>query len=288
MLANNVDDREGRKEAAEYFRNDANQQELELRQKDGLLPLGPVTPDKKLKQFEISLPKGNKSVVAYGWVELGPQECKQLGLDNAAQFESGDQNEIWKEAKKNRGKAAQLQAGASGMPVLQGALFYSRQCLNRNMPEEVRRAKKTEYFVLARNPEIDLNDPQKRETPRISGEYIESAYVGSTNSKPVCRFRFNRFGAELLGNLTAKNLSTDADGSAQSTVVKRHLAIILDGLVKTAPYISTKISDRGQITGTFTQAEVKALVDIFNAGALPATLKPQPVMVKEVWPEKSE
>ena len=189
MLANNVDDREGQKAAADYINSEANKQDLVQSQKDGLPPPGPMTSDKKPRQFEIFLPKNNKSLLTYSWVELGPQERKQLGLHNDAEFQV-ESNEIWREAKKNRDKATELK-DSTGVPLLQGALFYSRECLNRNLPEMERRAKRVDYFVLARNPEIDLSDPLKRETPRISGKYIERADV-STELTPTCNFRFNR------------------------------------------------------------------------------------------------
>ena len=58
---------------------------------------------------------------------------------------------------------------------------------------------------------------------------------------------------------------------------RRHLAIILDGLVMSAPTINSEIRGQGQISGNFTQKEVDSLVNILRAGRLPATLKPQPV-----------
>ena len=44
-----------------------------------------------------------------------------------------------------------------------------------------------------------------------------------------------------------------------------------------APTINSQITTHGQISGSFTSKEVDSLVNILRAGALPATLKPQPV-----------
>ena len=89
----------------------------------------------------------------------------------------------------------------------------------------------------------------------------------------------------MFGNLTGKNLPFEtADTLAMN--VRRHLAIIFDGLVMSAPFIQTKITDSGQISGNFTPKEVKALADILNSGALPATLRPQPVSEWVVSPKK--
>src|SRR5262249_52109077 len=56
-----------------------------------------------------------------------------------------------------------------------------------------------------------------------------------------------------------------------------HLAIVLDGQIMSAPTINSVIRGDGQIHGRFTQKEVDQLVNILRSGALPATLKPQPV-----------
>ena len=68
-----------------------------------------------------------------------------------------------------------------------------------------------------------------------------------------------------------------AGSTGDDSANKRHLAIILDGLVMSAPTINSKITHSGQITGDFTRKEVDSLVNILRSGALPATLKPQPV-----------
>src|SRR5205814_2617199 len=76
-------------------------------------------------------------------------------------------------------------------------------------------------------------------------------------------------------DLTRKN--DPSGGGEEATQIKRYLAIILDGLVMSAPTINSEISTHGQISGDFSQKEVDSLVNILRAGALPATLKPQPV-----------
>ena len=192
MLANSLDDKKAEEKAKEQIADPANQADLEERQKEGLPPPGPRNADKSPEVFAINLPHGNKSLVTYRWVELGPQERKSLNLDNAAEFEK-ERNGTWGEAKLNRGRATQLHGlGMKKTPLLQGALFYSRECLNRNLPEEERRAKKVEYFVLARNPEIDPNDPQqKRETEPITGSLLTGAQAGQgSNLRPAVHFSF--------------------------------------------------------------------------------------------------
>src|SRR4029079_6031385 len=126
--------------------------------------------------------------------------------------------------------------------LLQGALFYSRECQNRNLPEEERRNKKIEYFVLARNPEIDPDDPQQeRETPKIDGSYLVRANAGHGNDmRPVVEFEFNAEGGRLFGTLTRKNVPEGTGPDDSQT--RRHLAIILDGLIMSAPTINSEIT----------------------------------------------
>ncbi len=58
---------------------------------------------------------------------------------------------------------------------------------------------------------------------------------------------------------------------------KYHLAIVLDNVVQTAPTIQSAITDNGRITGNFTRQEVDDIVEIINAGSLPAALEQTPV-----------
>lgn len=288
ILANAEDDKKAEADAIKYFEDPANKDELEKLQKDGLPPPGPrVANSKTLEKYDLNLPRGNKSLVTYRWVELGPQERRQLNLDNAAATDPA-RSVVWNQMQlaRNKGIATTLKDpySTSGRLMLQGALFYSRECINRNLPDEERRNKKYEYFVLVRNPEIDPADPLKeRETPRIDGSYLISA-VNSPGAdlRPAVHFTFNAAGGDLFGTVTRKNVPSGAGG--EDAQVKRHLAIILDGLVMSAPTINSEIRTQGQISGSFTQKEVDNLVNILRSGALPATLKPQPVSESTMGP----
>jgi SecD/SecF fusion protein len=271
ILANSVDDQIGIEDAKKTIDSPDMVEELEKRAKAGLPPPGP-----KQKEFwTINLPRSVQSKVTYSWVELGPQERKQLNLDNAAKNDA-ERNTQWLEAQRNKNKATKLSDRAN-RELLQGALFYTRDCKDQNLPEEERRQKQYEYFVLTRDPEIDPEDPtNKRRLPKIDGSYLVSA--GTTQGadlRPAVSFVFNNAGGELFGDVTRKNVPSGA-GSEESQI-RRHLAIILDSLVMSAPTINSEIRTHGQISGSFTSKEVDALVNILRAGRLPATLKPQPV-----------
>jgi preprotein translocase subunit SecD len=79
------------------------------------------------------------------------------------------------------------------------------------------------------------------------------------NNQPAVGFTLNREGAAAFGRITSEN-------------VGKHLAIVMDKTVQSAPRIETRISDSGRIHGSFTQQEAQDLSLILRSGALPATL----------------
>ncbi len=81
-----------------------------------------------------------------------------------------------------------------------------------------------------------------------------------TPNQLLVRFRFNRKGAREFSRFTGEN-------------VGRLTAIILDGKVKSAPVIRSKIpSGEGIIEGNFTDVEARDLAIVLRAGALPAPM----------------
>jgi SecD/SecF fusion protein len=152
---------------------------------------------------------------------------------------------------------------------LGGDILYSRRAENIHLSDKERAEKKYEYFVLARDPELDAAGEPKR----IIGKYLTNSVEGvDQKMQPAVDFTFDTTGSNLFYELTSKNVPTGPEENR----VYRHLAILLDDQVVSAPTIRTAIGGRGQITG-FKKREVTELVKILRAGALPATLKPQPV-----------
>lgn len=269
ILANEMDDKVGQTKAAAMFKDIDLNEDLVKRAKEGRPPPAPKDVE------EINLPRGVKSRLTYSWVEMGPQERKALNLDNAAKNDS-DRNYVWFQAQAAKNKTTYLRDRA-GRNMLQGALFFTRDCTDLNLPEEERRKKQYEYFVLTRDPEFDPEDlTNKKRVPKIDGSYLVSAVSGpASDMRPAVHFVFNSTGGHLFGDITRKNVPSGA--GAEENQIRRHLAIILDGLVMSAPTINSEIRTHGQISGSFTAKEVDALVNILRAGRLPATLKPQPV-----------
>lgn len=106
----------------------------------------------------------------------------------------------------------------------------------------------------------------------VTGAYLVRSAPGIDEAgRPNVEFMFNTRGGLLFGGLTA-TFKPDETHSFY-----RHLGIILDGYMFSAPRIQSEIRERGEISGDFTQEEVKDLVDVLNAGMLPTTLKEEPI-----------
>ncbi len=106
----------------------------------------------------------------------------------------------------------------------------------------------------------------------VTGKYLTSASPSRDESgNPSVMFKFSPRGAALFGALTQENLPDTTDG------FHRHLAILLDGKVHSAPRIKSRITDVGTITGGFDIKQVTELVGVLNAGALEVPLKQTPI-----------
>jgi len=94
----------------------------------------------------------------------------------------------------------------------------------------------------------------------LTGDALESAKVqiGDRFGEPHVSLKFNAQGAKDFDRITGDN-------------VKKRLAIVLDGMVHSAPVIQERISGgQAQITGSFTMEEATDLAIVLRAGALPA------------------
>jgi preprotein translocase subunit SecD len=99
-----------------------------------------------------------------------------------------------------------------------------------------------------------------RRVAPITGRDLRTARTSlDQNNLPAVGFTLNQDGAQRFGRLTESNIN-------------RQLAIILDNRVFTAPVIQGRITDEGQITGSFTQQEAGDLALVLRSGALPAPL----------------
>ncbi|NOG86118.1 MAG: protein translocase subunit SecD [Planctomycetes bacterium] len=106
----------------------------------------------------------------------------------------------------------------------------------------------TEDWVLVRNKS------------EITGEHLDRVFPDRKDIKPVVGFEFDQIGKAKFGRLTERNIG-------------KPLAIILDGVLYSAPVIRDRIPGKGIIEGNFTQDEINDLIAVMRAGSLPADLE---------------
>ncbi|MBN2684841.1 MAG: protein translocase subunit SecD [Pontiellaceae bacterium] len=105
----------------------------------------------------------------------------------------------------------------------------------------------------------------------MTGADIKSAQVGvdPMNSAPTVDLTFNDKGKADFAELTRK-YAASSEGAGDG----RSLAIILDDVLSSAPYLKVPITDgRAVISGTFTADDVKRLANILRAGSMPGRVK---------------
>ncbi|MCE9531712.1 MAG: protein translocase subunit SecD [Planctomycetes bacterium] len=212
----------------------------------------------------------------YAWVELHQNARKEMHLLNRyenTQDETELKNrDLWAklaEARKNQTVYRYTPPSRDGstLPVL----LFSRECVNVNLPEKVRKEKKYEYFMLTRfSDRVEVDGNQVTITATAGND--------PTSFKPQIEFSFNSVGARQFSKITSRNIP-DQEGKRV-----RQLAIILNGMLISDPSIQSVISDRGRITGEFEQNYVNEVVKLLRSGALPATLKQKPVSENTIGP----
>ena len=104
------------------------------------------------------------------------------------------------------------------------------------------------WFLLKRSPVItgrDLRDSRASQDPM--------------NNSWATSFVLSQDAAGRFGRFTEANIN-------------KRLAIVLDGQVRSAPTIQSKISDNGQITGASSQQDANDLALVLRAGSLPASV----------------
>jgi preprotein translocase subunit SecD len=121
------------------------------------------------------------------------------------------------------------------------------------------------------NPEFlisYLRAPDAKEDPcfkstLLNGKYLSSAQVNfdPNTYRPLVSLQFNDEGGKLFESITKNN-------------VGKRVAIYLDGEPISIPTVQEAITGgKAQISGNFTEKEVKTLAQRLNAGALPVPIK---------------
>jgi SecD/SecF fusion protein len=113
----------------------------------------------------------------------------------------------------------------------------------------------------------------------VVGDYLETTWAGrDTSGRPAVNFRFDATGENLFARLTGENVPNPSTGR------HKFLGILLNNTLRSAPSIRQKIQGVGIIEGSFTEQEVESLVNVLNAGSLPAALNPTPLSEQVISP----
>lgn len=123
-------------------------------------------------------------------------------------------------------------------------------------------------------PYILLWDRRGLRLTQDEGEWTLTKSHQSTDElgRPAIAFQMDAIGASKLGELTEKNVGSQ-------------MAVLLDDEVYTAPRLNSRISSSGQITGSFTQAELDYIIRVLGAGSLQAKLSPEPISRSVLGPQ---
>jgi len=112
-------------------------------------------------------------------------------------------------------------------------------------------ANQTKQWVVVESPAV-VDGSELRNAAAVEGQAGgDSNYEIDFTLKPT--------GAEKFGTWTGANVGA-------------YMAVVLDNEVKSAPFIKSQITDRGQITGNFTKQSADDLALTLRSGALPAPL----------------
>jgi protein-export membrane protein SecD len=134
-----------------------------------------------------------------------------------------------------------------------------KQALNGNVPEgfELLYLKEKDERGIYRETQPLL----LKKEPELTGKYIVDAYVGYDRTGfPDVNLVLDKEGAKIFEEVTGKNIG-------------KRLAIVLDGVVKSAPMIRERIPEgKAVITGKFTIDEARELAIVLRSGALPAKM----------------
>lgn len=133
--------------------------------------------------------------------------------------------------------------------------------------DEALRGNVPEGDIIAYGSRTDNSTGQRASQPYLlksktlmTGASLETAKVQIADryGEPNVSLKFNSQGAADFERITGEN-------------VRKRLAIVLDGVVHSAPVIQERISGgQAQITGNFTMDEARDLAIVLRAGALPA------------------
>ena len=160
----------------------------------------------------------------------------------------------WKEVAKTPGYESRL----ANWQTTRSSRFMLERRYSKDDPRSGGRDVYVPHFVMPK--------------AEISGDDFEYASWEKNPASAYYKvnFRLTSEGGKKFSALTRKY---KPNGSKNPSARGRALAIVLDGMLISAPTIQREIGSSGEITGSFSREEARQLAEDLNAGALPAPLK---------------
>lgn len=113
---------------------------------------------------------------------------------------------------------------------------------------------------------------------QVKGRYVLGPSELTGTAVKSARAQFDQTGGGWLVDFTLTGDGSKAFDELAARNLQKQVAIVLDGVVKSAPVIQqAEFKGRGQISGTFTEREAKDLALVLRYGSLPVELKPETV-----------
>ena len=156
----------------------------------------------------------------------------------------------------------QVKASSGGMVHL---LLDGRQGQDISRILELAQSRAQLEFRLVKQDSRDPLSPADLEDAGFQGQFVQQAdyTFDEYTQMPLVTFIIVPDRQAEFGELT--------EGS-----IGRRLAVVLDGVILTAPVLQGRISDNGQISGVGTLEEARTLAAQLNGGVLPFALEPVP------------
>ncbi len=154
--------------------------------------------------------------------------------------------------------------------VSEPQVFISKTADSNNLIVELAGVKNINEAIaqIGTTPFLDFREVEQNASTtsfimtNLNGRYVKSAQLNfdPTTGQPEVAIEFNEEGGGIFERLTEANIG-------------KPIAIFLDNVLIEAPVVQEKITGgKAVISGKFTLAEAKQLVERFNAGALPAPI----------------
>ncbi|MBN8673989.1 MAG: protein translocase subunit SecDF [Chitinophagales bacterium] len=194
---------------------------------------------------------------------------EQVGIDSPATAETAKTDE----GKPGLDRLIQFSPAQGGIGLVNAdkdsaevRKILTSPLISKNFPSDARFAFGIPSKADKKMVPLYVLRTYNREKAPMEGEAISDAYQDYDNANPIVSLEMNSQGAIDWGNLTDKTKKTP-------TFAGIPIAIVLDGIVYSAPVAEQKLGDRSRITGDFTVLEAQDLANILKSGKLSAPAK---------------